>query len=433
MTHPLKTSCPMIVAVEMGYGHLRAAHTLAELFGTEITRMDMPPIAGIVERGAWRAIRQFYNVLSRACELPLAGRAAQKMLGKITEITPLQASTTKESANLFTHLAEGLTQIIIGQNFRTVASSAEWPILATYPVAALAASQVSSAPVFCLTTDTDVNRAWAPANAAQASIVYFASVKRVAERLLTFGVPAHKIHITGFPLPAKLVAQAKPALARRLHRLDPTSAFRKQVPESIVDLIENSEAPSLSQPISITIAIGGAGAQTRQVAQLILSLKEQVSTGKIRLTLVAGMRPDVAEILGEAVQSTGLEAHIGKGIEILHAADWKEYFQRFEDCLSKTDLLWTKPSELVFYAALGLPLLLAPPVGGQEHANRDWLLSNGAAMDAGDPTTLGQRIEELLATGELCRIAWNAYSRLDRNGSNRIVKIISSTYSSRPQ
>jgi hypothetical protein len=80
----------------------------------------------------------------------------------------------------------------------------------------------------------------------------------------------------------------------------------------------------------------------------------------------------------------------------------------------------------VFYAALGLPLLLAPPVGCQEHANRDWLLSNGAALDAGDPATLDRRLENLLAAGELCRIAWNAYSRLDRNGSDRIVELVES-------
>jgi hypothetical protein len=414
----------MIVAVEMGYGHLRAAHTLAELFGTEITRMDLPPIAGQIETRAWRATRQFYNVLSRACELPVAGRAARNMLEKITKIMPLQAHSTNEPANLFTHLAEGLTRTVIGQQFRAVACSAEQPILATYPVAALAASHVSPAQVFCLTTDTDLNRAWAPANAAQASIIYFASVKRVAERLLSFGVPAHKIHVTGFPLPAKLVAQAQPALARRLHRLDPTFVFRKRASESIVDILRDSAAPSISQPISITVAIGGAGAQTRQAAQLVRSLKEQVASGKMRLTLVAGMRPEVAGILREVVQSAGLEPHIGNGIEILHAADWKDYFQRFEDCLSNTDLLWTKPSELVFYAALGLPLLLAPPVGGQEHANRDWLLSNGAAIDAGDPAALGQRIEKLLSSGELCRIAWNAYFRLDRNGSDRIVELV---------
>ncbi len=46
----------MIVTVEMGYGHLRAAHTLAELFGTEVIRMDLPPIASPAEAAAWRGI-----------------------------------------------------------------------------------------------------------------------------------------------------------------------------------------------------------------------------------------------------------------------------------------------------------------------------------------------------------------------------------------
>ncbi len=414
----------------MGYGHLRAAHTLAELFGTEITRMDVPPIAGAIETGAWRAARKFYNALSRACELPVAGRAARQILDKITEIAPLQAPAMREPATLFTRLVDGLTRTVIGQKFRAVASSAERPILATYPIAAMAASHASPARVCCLTTDTDLNRAWAPVNAAQVSIDYFASVTRVAERLRSFGVPEHRIHITGFPLPAKLIAQARPALARRLHRLDPASAFHKQAPECFVDLIRRPAAHSPLPPISMTIAIGGAGAQTAQVGRLIRSLRGQVAAGEMRLTLVAGLRPNVAGILRELVQSAGLAPRIGNGIEILHANDWEDYFRRFNECLSDTDLLWTKPSELAFYAALGLPLLLAPPVGSQEHSNRDWLLSHDAALDAGDPATFGRRFEELLATGEFCRIAWNAYSRLDRNGSDRIVEFFRSSYSS---
>ena len=191
-THSLKASCPMVVAVEMGYGHLRAAHTLAELFGTEITRMDLPPIAAQIETKFWRAIRQFYNVLSRACELPLAGRAARNMLEKITKITPLHAYASKERANLFTHLADGLTRTVIGQQFRAIAAGSKQPILATYPVAALAANHTSAAQVFCLTTDTDLNRAWARANPEQTSIICFASIKRVAQRLGSFGVPAHR-------------------------------------------------------------------------------------------------------------------------------------------------------------------------------------------------------------------------------------------------
>jgi hypothetical protein len=69
-------------------------------------------------------------------------------------------------------------------------------------------------------------------------------------------------------------------------------------------------------------------------------------------------------------------------------------------------------------------MLLAAPLGGQEHANRNWLLSKDAALDAGDPATLNRRLEDLPTTGELCRIAWNAYSRLERNGSERIIKVV---------
>ena len=37
-------------------------------------------------------------------------------------------------------------------------------------------------------------------------------------------------------------------------------------------------------------------------------------------------------------------------------------------------MLWTKPSEMTFYAALGIPLILAPPLGAHERYNRRWAL-----------------------------------------------------------
>jgi hypothetical protein len=41
---------PVILAVEMGYGHLRPAYALAVAFDTAISRMDAPPIADPVKR-----------------------------------------------------------------------------------------------------------------------------------------------------------------------------------------------------------------------------------------------------------------------------------------------------------------------------------------------------------------------------------------------
>jgi hypothetical protein len=417
----------MIVAVEMGYGHLRAAYTLAESFGTEVIRMDMPPVAGPVETVVWRAAMKLYNTLSQACDWPVAGAAARQILGSITEIVPFRPHVTKEPASLTTRLMDGLTGTVIGRRFRAMASGSERPILATFPAAALAARRAPGSRVFCLATDTDLNRAWAPADAAQAGIDYLVPVQRVAERLRSFGVPDRRVHITGFPLPAKLVAQAQSALARRLHRLDPAATFRQQAHIDAAALCSHPPQPLLGRAITMTIAIGGAGAQTRQVGQILSSLRGRIMAEKLSLTLVAGMRSDVAGILGAMVRSAGLAPRIGNGIDILFAADPKDYFRRFEDCLAGTDLLWTKPSELVFYAALGLPLLLAPPVGGQEHANRDWLLFNEAALDAGDPAALDRRLTDLLATGELCRVACNAYSRFDRNGSDRILELVGSS------
>ena len=83
-------SNPMVVAVQMGYGHLRAAYTLAESLGTNVIRMDLPPVAGPAETALWNAILKFYNILSRACDWPVAGPAALRVLEKITEIEPLQ-------------------------------------------------------------------------------------------------------------------------------------------------------------------------------------------------------------------------------------------------------------------------------------------------------------------------------------------------------
>ncbi len=419
-TNSFQNSNPIIVSVEMGYGHLRPAYTLADSLGVEVVRLDAAPAAGFVEAALWKTVYKSYNRLSRACDWPGAGRFAKMILESATRIPPLQRQP--EPANLMSYFADGATRAFVGRRFRNMASGAG-SIVATYPVAAFAAARLRNARVFCLVTDTDSNRAWAPANADRSDIEYFAPVQRVADRLRSFGVPGRKIHVTGFPLPAKLVEGASAALARRLCRLDAKSVFRIKS-QGADAFIRRFSQPCSAQPISMTIAIGGAGAQTRQAGAILQALKARISEGRFKLTLVAGIRFDVANRLKTMVQSAGLEDRLGHGIDILFAGSLKDYFQQFDDCLADTDLLWTKPSELVFYASLGVPMLLSEPLGGQERANREWLLSNDAAFDAGDPAMLDCRLEQLLSTGELCRIAWNAYSRLERNGAERIKQIL---------
>lgn len=109
-------------------------------------------------------------------------------------------------------------------------------------------------------------------------------------------------------------------------------------------------------------------------------------------------------------------------MNILHEPVLDAYFDRFDALLADTDILWTKPSELVFYAALGIPLLLAPPVGIHESYNLRWARENGAGYKQRDARVVGDRLLEHLADGNLASAAWAGYRRLPSRGLYRIAE-----------
>ena len=66
-------SKPLVVAVEMGYGHLRAAAPLAEALGTEVLHADRPPLADEAEQTYWARTRSAYELISRASQIRFVG------------------------------------------------------------------------------------------------------------------------------------------------------------------------------------------------------------------------------------------------------------------------------------------------------------------------------------------------------------------------
>ena len=64
---------PIVASVEMGYGHLRPAHALASALGTEVLNVDQPPLVAPEELRLWRTSRRFYEITSRASQIPFAG------------------------------------------------------------------------------------------------------------------------------------------------------------------------------------------------------------------------------------------------------------------------------------------------------------------------------------------------------------------------
>src|SRR5690606_34285556 len=66
---------PIVVAIDMGYGHLRPAHAIADRLAVPVYEVDRPPLARAEEAEQWAWIRNYYESVSRASSLPRAGGA----------------------------------------------------------------------------------------------------------------------------------------------------------------------------------------------------------------------------------------------------------------------------------------------------------------------------------------------------------------------
>lgn len=115
---------------------------------------------------------------------------------------------------------------------------------------------------------------------------------------------------------------------------------------------------------------------------------------------------------------------MGKSIEIIYNEDRNKYFAEFNKALLKTDILWTKPSELSFYAGLGVPIIMAPPIGSQEEFNQNWLRNVGAGIPQRDPRYCDQWLDDILRSGWLARAAVNGYTNAPKRGAYRIKEIV---------
>jgi hypothetical protein len=236
------------------------------------------------------------------------------------------------------------------------------------------------------------------------------------------------IHLTGFPLPRDLVggpdlAVLRANLAARLVRLDRRGVFREQLREEIAHLVGALPAAEEGRPPLLTFAVGGAGAQLGIARSFLPSLRRPLAHRQLRLALVAGVRRDVAARLERWVRDAGLSELLGDGVEIVCEEGFPAYFARFNGLMARTDILWTKPSELSFYGALGLPLVFSWPVGVHERVNRRWVLHRGAGFKQESPGSAWDWLREWLDDGTLAGAAWSGYQRLPKFGTARIAEV----------
>jgi len=424
-----------VVAVNMGYGHQRAAAPFADIaLGGVLTANDYPGIPA-TDRALWEQSRRFYEIISRASHLPLIGPWLFNWYDHaFQEIEPFYpkrdlSQSTFQLRQMYRFIRrQGWGKHLINQlNER----GGKTPILTTFFVIAFFAEEHNyQGDIYCLATDTDISRVWVPLNPKKSRIKYFAPTVRVQERLKLYGVLPENIILSGFPLPKGNIGGLqmnilKQDLWRRVHHLDSQHIFINKYRESLHRYLGHDQQSCKGKcSLSITFSVGGAGAQREIGITIAKSFQKLLQNNQLVLNLAAGTRSDVADYFQRQLRRLHLSDRIGKNIKIIYQASKDEYFVQFNNLLRTTDILWTKPSELAFFTGLGIPIIIAPPIGSQEYSNQRWLESIGGGIQQLDPAYAHQWLLDWRESGWLAEAALQGFLDAPKLGTYTIERTL---------
>ncbi len=406
-----------VISVAMGYGHQRTAFPLREITKERIIKANDYPGIPKRDRAIWENTRKFYEAISRFERFPVFGKIAFFIFDsfqKISKFYPKRdlRKPTFTLKRIYSLLKRGWGRHLI-ENLKK--KDPKIPLISTFFTPAFMAEYFGyEGQIFCVVCDTDISRTWAPLNPETSKIKYFAPTERVKERLELYGVKRENIFLTGYPLPKENVKNALEDLKYRILNLDPKKRFFQKY-KDLVEIKLGKLPQNSDHPLTLLFSVGGAGAQKEIGYFIFQSLKEEIKKGKIRLILSAGIKKEVFQFFKKKTQGT----------EIIFGRNIEDYFEKFNKALRKTDILWTKPSELSFYSALGIPIIIAPPLGSQERANLRWLLKSGYGMCQENPKYTKEWLFDWLEKGYLAEAAFEAFLEGKRKGTFEIERIIS--------
>jgi len=423
-----------VVSANMGYGHDRAAHGLEEVsYGEFITSNNYRGIPA-EDKKLWRDTRKLYEAISRLKPIPFIGPLAFEIMDRFQEIPTFYPRRDLSAPNLQLRAMYRIIKKGLGKHLCEQLAKRQMPAICTFPMTAHALEYHGYAEdIYIVVTDTDMSRAWVSRDPKRSKVKYFAPTGRVVERLKLYGVSNDRIFYTGFPLPKMVIggpegSTIKRDLARRICNLDPSGIFVNRYWHTLERELGMEHCESIRKmkrtPITITFAVGGAGAQRHLGIEVAKSLSEKIKKEEIRLMLIAGTRPEVADYFTDRLKRMSLKSQLGKGIQVYVEPDRHKYFHDFDKILRQTDILWTKPSELSFYTGLGIPIIMAPPIGSQEDFNKLWLLNVGGGIVMYEAETCNEWLTDWINSGALARMAYNGYIEAPTHGTYRIESII---------
>jgi hypothetical protein len=428
-----------VVTVLMGLGHLRAAYPLREIAQESVVIYGSRRTTPDREYRIWRRLRRIYYASSRAGAIPVLGKALVTLLLAVQRIPPYYPRSDQSRPTLAVRLLKRLVEKWgLCHSLHDKLASAPYPAVHTFYATAVAMDTLESPGLrslqdqYLLICDADFNRVWVPEDPKASRLRYLAPCTQVRRRLQAYGVPEDAIYMTGFPLPKENIGSEaylevlKADLFKRLLRLDPAGKFFSHHKRSVLGWLERDSVPlERERHFTVMFAIGGAGAQTEMVKKILSGLKERILKDEVRLTLSCGIQKKVFERILGYINETGLRGELGRGLEIIYEQDVYAYLDRFNGHLRRTDVLWTKPSELAFYCGLGLPILMADPIGAHEELNKRWLREVHAGVSPPGPVeACGEWLFDLRENGRLAEAAWDGFLKAHKLGTYKIERLI---------
>src|SRR3989338_1114625 len=411
-----------VVAADMGYGHQRTAHPLMGIaFGRKIINANNYQGITVKDRNFWQMTKSSYEFIARFRRIPFIGEKIYLFFDSFQKILGYYPQRDLSKSNFGGRIIYYFIKRGWGKNLVARLQRTPLPLITTFfPPAFMAEEFGYLNQVYCVICDADIARAWVALDPKKSRIKYFAPCTWARDRLKLYGVKPENIILTGYPLPKENLGgenlqTLKKDLSYRLLNLDPNGRYRRLYAPLIKGYF--GELPKISNhPLTILFSIGGAGAQKEIGVKIVNKLAGKIRAEKLRVIISVGMREELRKYFADHIKNLKLDGWV----HMLSGKTVTEYFEKFNQALRTTDLLWTKPSELSFYAALGIPIILAPSMGSQEDFNRKWLLHVGAAVPEEDLNYVDEWLYDLLLAGDFAEMAMQGFIEMEKLGTYNI-------------
>jgi hypothetical protein len=407
---------------------MSAAHALADHLGTDVLSIDSEASAEPDEDVLWRHAWQLDATARDGGRLPFV-RKVGRLLGLPGILAPLHPGVDLSAPDRATRRLDRLIDKGLGRSLTRPLRTTGPALVTTHPALAIAAERTTKARVFCVVTSSDLPRHWAPLKGRKSEIQYMVPSRRAFDRLCAYGVLRNHIHYTGLPLHPRLLGDdglstARCNLSARLVRLDPERDFIEQHRDALEQRLGQLPDQAAAAPPLVTVAADGTAARRREALRAAREMLPLVDARRLRLAILSGDVGTPAKAIANELGARSIDelADLGVRIETMDPASTTS--RRVIDLVGESDLLWTWPSELVFFAALGIPLLITDCNGPFEHAARRWALRRGVAKKW-HPGRGCDEITNWLFEGALAEAAWSGYRKLPKRGLYRIAEIVS--------